>query len=277
MIKCYAIVPQIQLEVLAEYCGKYPLTYLEISTKTRLSAPDLLGAGVKVLFIDESLKKDHKSMLKSVGNHISIIYISYDSAGAFNAFEDGALDFLLYPFSYPRFELSMNKLVKTSLLTLPKNVSKRSEPMVVESFFVKPDLREKIEVLINCNDVLFIEACQNDVAIQMADGRRYIYLSTMKEMEENLSGYFIRVHKSFIINAKKIAAFDGVNIIMETSKKFFIPLGGVYRKSFLEMCNKMMIRKPHRELESPMLRKALSIFIVFLTLDFGLINELPFI
>ena len=278
MINCYAIAQLDKLDILKDYCVSYPITsLLGHAYKGRVKPSDLLDLGVQLLFIDESLKIYHKSLLGKLPHHITIIYLSDDVDGAFDAFEEGALDFLIFPFSFTRFELCMNKLVKLSLMVSPQGKVAKRDIDVMESFFIKPDPKDKIELLINCSDVLFVEAYQNDVAIQMADGRRFVCYYTMREMEENLSDCFLRVHKSFIINYKKITAFDGANILMQTDQQFRIPLGGVYRKTFLERRSNMVIRKPNREIMDAVYRKALSLLIILFTVESELLIDLVYV
>lgn len=277
MINCFAITEEGNLAALAAHLEKYPLTKLVGSyTGSPLKYSEIVDLSVQMVFIDYSLVSIFRPLLTRLSQHVSIVYLSTDQSLAFQAFEAGALDFIAYPFDFNRLERSVNKLIRLSLL-IASNPPLQKHVGNVDSFFVKPDPKGKVELLINCNDVLFIEAYQNDVAIQMADGRRYVCYHTMREMEDNLSNCFMRVHKSFIINYKKMSAFDGSNIIISTYQEFKIPLGGVYKKAFLDKRNTMVIRKPIKSLDSQLLRKALSYLLMFLVTELNVINEIIYI
>lgn len=266
MINCYAIVEKCNLEVLAEYLTKYPLTRLVGQYNgNSLRHSDIIGLSVQVVFLDYSLYHKFRQLILELEPHVSIVYFSNNPDAAYQAFEDGVLDYITYPYNFARLEKCMNKFVRFSLLI--RADQQREKATSVESFFVKPDPRGKEELLINCDDVLFIEAFQNDVAIQMSDGRRFVCFHTMKEMEGSLSNNFMRVHKSFIINYRKISAFDGSNIIIEKNQRFKIPLGGVYKQSFLDRRNTMVIRKPQKGMGVNVLKKALGSLLIFLAKD----------
>jgi len=274
MINCYAIVEKCNLNALANHVIEYPSTRLVGYYEGKsLKYSEIIGLSVQVVFVDYSLHTVFSHLLTILESHVSVVYLANSPDAAYQAFEHGALDYITYPFNFARFEKCMNKFVRFSLLA--PAVQQQGEKIgTVDSFFIKPDPRGKVELLINYSDVLFIEAFQNDVAIQMADGRRFVCFHTMKEMEEGLSAYFMRVHKSFIINYKRIAAFDGSNIIIGTDQQFTIPLGGVYKKSFFDKRNTIIIKKPNKRAQGQLLKIALKIFLVFLSEEGTLLGEI---
>jgi|GEM_PF-5617406 len=273
MINCYVIVERENIEKLSANLLNYPLTRLVgCYNGSSLKLSEILGLSLQIIFVDYSLYPSVRHVIDRLSGQVSVVYLAKDQAGAYRAFEDGVLDYFTYPFDFDRFERCINKFIRFSLLS--PSVPQFSKKLTVDSFFVKPDPKGKVELLINCNDILFIEAYQNDVAIQMADGRRFVSFHTMKEMEESLSSCFVRVHKSFIINYKKMSAFDGSNIIMETNCQFFIPLGGVYKKNFLEKRNTMVIRKTNRVIGNRLLQKALQYILTFCLSELNLVHEI---
>ena len=60
-------------------------------------------------------------------------------------------------------------------------------------------------------------------------------LKNMKQTEEQLPGdRFVRVHKSFIVNADKIDSVERNRVFIN---QMTIPVGDVYRESFLRLLN----------------------------------------
>ncbi len=272
MINCFAITEPRNLELLSSCLFKYPLTRLVgFYNGSSLRASDIIDLSIHIVFVDYQLQEQFRKLLVKIAPHVSVVYIAGEKEHAFQAFEDGALDYILCPFDSERLDKTINKFIRFSLLMPPAQKSFK-EASDTEFFFVKPDPKGKIELLINSNDVLFVEAYQSDVVIQMADGRRFVCFHTMREMEESLSSCFMRVHKSFIINYKKMSAFDGSNIIIETNQQFRIPLGGVYKKSFLDRRNTMVIRKPTKGMEDNILRRALTYLLMFFLLDVNVVD-----
>lgn len=88
-------------------------------------------------------------------------------------------------------------------------------------------------IAVSFDDILFIKALADYVIIKTVNGK-YITLSTMKEVEENLpSDKFARSHRSYIVNLEKVSFIRGSNIEMIAQDiRFSIPIGRAYKKDF---------------------------------------------
>ncbi|RMF29013.1 MAG: LytTR family transcriptional regulator, partial [Bacteroidetes bacterium] len=65
------------------------------------------------------------------------------------------------------------------------------------------------------DDILFIEGLKEYVRFVCRSGR-YVSLWSMKNLETALpAGRFLRVHKSFIVNAEKVRALEGNRLDVE--------------------------------------------------------------
>ena len=66
------------------------------------------------------------------------------------------------------------------------------------------------------NDILFVEALQNYVAIHTQD-KKYVTYLTFKSIEESLpADHFLKVHKSYIVAIPRIGSIEGNEIIVGT-------------------------------------------------------------
>lgn len=186
-----------------------------------------------------------------IAQECTLIYVSECATKAFEAFEMMAFDYLLKPINFERFELCIHKFINVSLLT-PLNHSSfdlRTLP-IRESFFIKADIKGQKLISIKCSEVVFIEADSNYVYIHLEGQKRFICHNTMKEMEENLPlAYFIRVHKSFIINYERVSSIEGNTLILDKNEKMKITIGNTYRKAFFERKNLKMIKKNRSSLQ----------------------------
>ncbi len=91
-------------------------------------------------------------------------------------------------------------------------------------------------VKVQNNNILFIEALKDYVILHTLE-EKYTIHSTMKDIEKKLpTEYFIRVHRSFIINLKKINSIDSSIVHLENHKKS-IPIGGSYKDNLYERIN----------------------------------------
>lgn len=145
---------------------------------------------------------------------------------AIDGFELDVIDYLLKPISFERFLKAVHK-VKIPQEQLPAHSIKKLPP---EAFYVRSDRKL---VKINPAEIVFIESLKNYLCIYTGK-QKVIVLSTMQYLEEQLKEYsfILRVHKSFLINKNFISEID--NGILRMSSGNEIPLGGLYKDSFLE-------------------------------------------
>ena len=83
------------------------------------------------------------------------------------------------------------------------------------------------------NEVLYIESIKDYVRIYLPD-RNVNTKDTITEFAQKLPPFFLRIHRSFIINTQKISAFNAHDIEIEGNE---IPIGISYKKevmAFLE-------------------------------------------
>ncbi len=155
-----------------------------------------------------------------------IIMITSRQEYAVDAFEYDLTDYLVKPINYPRFLKAIDKAQERVKATQTVEHKKGGEDI-----YVKSDgkiVRLKLE------SILFIEALSDYVIINTPD-RKLIVHSTMKGMESKLpSTDFTRVHRSYIINIKKINEIQDTSVIMPDK---IIPIGASYRNRFLEKLN----------------------------------------
>ena len=91
--------------------------------------------------------------------------------------------------------------------------------------------------LVNYDDLIRVEAEGNYSTFYISDGRKVIVSKPLKEFEEKLleNGFF-RIHKSHIINIKKLSYFDkadGGFVIMADQSS--IPVASRKRDAVIEL------------------------------------------
>ena len=91
-------------------------------------------------------------------------------------------------------------------------------------------------VKVDNKNILYIEALKDYVILHTLIEKFTIH-STMKDIEKKLpEDYFIRVHRSYIINLKKISSIDSSVVQLEENKKV-IPIGGSYKVKLFNRLN----------------------------------------
>lgn len=128
---------------------------------------------------------------------------------ALQGYELNVVDYLLKPFSFDRFlraAMKVKALLEPHQQTTPTLLHVPEQP---GHFFIKTD--NKL-LKIAHDEVLFIEALQNYVAVYTKDKKHITYL-TIKSVEDQLPAkYFIKVHKSFIVASDKVESIEGNEI-----------------------------------------------------------------
>jgi DNA-binding LytR/AlgR family response regulator len=167
--------------------------------------------------------------LKNFPNPPKVIFITAYERYAIQGFELDVLDYLLKPISFDRFLKSANKAFDYFKLKQQHNE---------EYFFVKAE--NKLEK-INFNDILFVEAMENYVAIYLND-RKIITHSTLKMIQEVLPArQFIQPHKSYIVNINVIKAIEG-NVLHV--QQYEVPISKYQKEEVMERIinNKLLKR-----------------------------------
>ncbi|MCC8035700.1 MAG: LytTR family DNA-binding domain-containing protein [Rikenellaceae bacterium] len=144
---------------------------------------------------------------------------------ALESYEVDAVDYLVKPVSYEKFEKAANKAIAYHELLTGDEKQSFSEGR--EDFIlVKSDKRF---YKISHADILFVEGLKDYIIIQL-DDKRIITKMTLKHMEGLLPANYMRVNKSYIVNTDRIESFDTHDIFIG---KYEIAIGLGYREEFI--------------------------------------------
>ena len=145
--------------------------------------------------------------IRSLKNPPKIILITSDPNFAIEAFEyDFIIDYLLKPLQFDRFKKAIEKS-KTKNLTLASNETNSSRKAIENDFYISIDRRL---IKIDLPSIYLIEAKGDYIKIK-TENKDYIVHSTLKKIEEKLpDSLFLKIHRSFIINLKKIRRFGQI-------------------------------------------------------------------
>ena len=138
-----------------------------------------------------------------------VIIISEDESQAFKAFEFNAIDYLAKPASKVRFNKAVSKTV------LQAKMKENFQDYDGDHIFVKSNLKKR---KIYINEIKWIEALGDYVKL-ITNNKSFVILSTMKAFENELpKGLFLRIHKSYIVNLKKVERYDSKHVEIEKIK-----------------------------------------------------------
>ena len=95
-------------------------------------------------------------------------------------------------------------------------------------------------VRIDVKNIRYIEGMSEYVRIFIeGEDKPVITLASLQKMEERLPTHFMRVHRSYIVNLRKITEVSRLRIIFD--KNTYIPVGDNYKEKFTEYISKLSL------------------------------------
>ncbi len=160
-----------------------------------------------LIFLDIQMPKINGfEMLELIDNPPQVIFTTAFEEYAIKAFDAHAADYLLKPFSKERFDKAMQKLQQQRLPATQALVETALQSAAQSNRIVVKD-NGKIRI-IPVTQVQYLEAADDYVKIYTAAGN-FLKKKTMQYFEESMPPQeFIRIHRSYIVNAQLITRID---------------------------------------------------------------------
>ena len=180
---------------------------------------------IDLLFLDiEMPDLTGMEMVKSLSNLPQIIFTTNRTEFALEAFEYDITDYITKPITLPRLIKAVNKA--KSRLTSGKT------PVIENDMYIRTNGKL---VKIKYEEIVFIETMDDYLIINTDDNSKHIIHSTLSKMDEKLKGKtFLKVHRSYIINLKKITSIEDTHVLVQ---KKIIPVSRAHRSVLMEKVN----------------------------------------
>ncbi len=238
MIKCIVIDDESPaLQQMCSYVEKSPNLELVASFRDAINAVAFIEQNeIDLIFVDiEMPDLDGLSLVRSLTKPIKAIFTTAYRHYAVDGFAVDAADYLVKPISYAAFIKSINKVSERYFSSTNANSPKGD---LEEYIFVKTSYKT---IRVNLTEIKYIEANNEYIDIVTDSGERITTKATIRSMEESLpSSYFMRIHRSFIVNLNKVTEVERTRIIFNDEH---IPIGNQYASQFNEFCNQKLIKK----------------------------------
>ncbi len=142
-----------------------------------------------------------------------VVFTTAYAEFALESYDYEAVDYLLKPFDFDRFQVAIQKVEKKiSLLKKQKSF-----------FFIKDGFKS---IRIEFEDILYIQGAKNYLDIVTVN-KTYSPRMTFTEIIQNLpANEFVRVHQSYIIHLNHIEKIENNHIFI---KDFKIPISEKYK------------------------------------------------
>ncbi|MEM8526676.1 MAG: LytTR family DNA-binding domain-containing protein [Bacteroidota bacterium] len=204
-------------QIIQQYAAEDDRLEVVAKCKNALEAIRFLQQNeVDLIFLDINMPKlTGLEMLRTLNNPPMIIFTTAYREYAVEGFELAALDYLVKPFSFPRFLQAVNRAVEKK-----GNSAKEEKP---NFFFIKADGRN---IKVFYDDILYIEAMSEYIRIHTKH-QKITILQSLRSMETKLpSDQFLRIHRSYLIASDKIEAVEGNQVLIGAVK---LPVSKSYR------------------------------------------------
>ncbi|WP_298391708.1 LytTR family DNA-binding domain-containing protein [Flavobacterium sp.] len=171
--------------------------------------------------------------IQTIKNPPKVVLITSDKNFAIEAFEyECIVDYLVKPITEERFQKA---IVKANAAQIPSSTSTKEVKLTTEDnskeFYVNIDRRL---IKIEFDSVSVVEAKGDYIHIK-TDVKNYVVHSTLKKIEDKLpKDLFLKVHRSFIINTKKIIDIEDNSVLIA---KEVIPVSRANRPELMKRLN----------------------------------------
>lgn len=164
---------------------------------------------IDVVFLDIQLGEQNGMQLaekiQKMKNPPEIVFATAYDCYALHAFDMQAIDYLLKPFDEERIQVTIKKLEKTIANKHATHSNQENKIEKLEKIAVTIDDKMKI---IAVEDIQFISS-QNGKTMIATEIGVYTVTSTLIQLEQKLKvDYFLRVHRSFLVNTNKIVEIE---------------------------------------------------------------------
>ena len=171
--------------------------------------------------------------IETLKNPPKIILTTSDPNFAIQAFEyDCIVDYLVKPISPDRFQKAIQKAKdKPNKSIISSNSSEKVETTSGNDLYVNIDRRL---IKIDIPSIYLIEAKGDYINVKTED-KNYTVHSTLKKIEDKLpDNLFLKVHRSYIINIKKIVDIEDNSVLI---KRDVIPVSRSNRPELMKRLN----------------------------------------
>lgn len=197
---------------------------------------------VDAIFVDINMPDlNGLEFVRSLTTNPIVVFTTAYREYALEGFEVNAVDYLLKPFGMPEFQKSAAKVKRQfELEQLAKNdnAPAKTENILKDNvLFVKADYRT---VRVNLSEIIYIESKSEYLRMHLENGEKLMFLMSIKKMAEMLpDNTFLRIHRSFIINANKVQEYSKLRFKMSNGD--ILAVGDLYKSNVQDFINLRII------------------------------------
>jgi len=226
-IRCIVVDDEpLAIRVLEKHIMKVPVLELVATFDNAIDAGHFLqDTPIDLLFLDIQMPVvTGIDFIKNTSIQPKVILTTAYREYALEGYELDIIDYLLKPISFLRFYKSINKFRALNATTASTNIKSSEIEITSDHIFVNSN---KKMIRIAFSDMLFIDSIKDYVRIHTTN-ETIITKDKISSFVEKLPSTFLRVHRSYIVNSKKIAALTAKDIVLVGGME--IPIGASYKE-----------------------------------------------
>lgn len=196
--------------ILKKYCSQIPEIEVLGECENGFEAVKMIEGKVPdLIFLDVQMPKlNGFEVLELLPEAPKVIFTTAFDEYAVKAFDANAMDYLLKPFLFERFNQAYEKV---------KSQTGEKQTSFSENNIVHPDEKQRIVIkegekisIISMDELVYIEAYDDYVKLY-TEGARYVKKQTMAFYEKTLpTSGFVRIHRSSIIAIDRIQSIETI-------------------------------------------------------------------
>ena len=230
MIKCLVIDDEpLALQQLASYVEKIPYFTLVAQCHGAVEAREIIDMErVDAIFVDINMPDiNGMDFVKQLSAPPIVVFTTAYSEYAVDGYKVDAVDYLLKPFGLDDFKRAATKVKKR--YELENNAAAQQPADDDDSIFLKTEHRV---IRANIADIRYVEGMSEYLKIYSEGQRPIIMLLSMKKLEERLPSYFMRIHRSYIVNMKKVSEVSKSRVAIDADT--VLPVGDIYKDALMQ-------------------------------------------
>lgn len=217
MINCLLVDDEpYALELISKYIDEFKdMKVVATCRSVREAIPMLQAEHIDLMFLDVKMPNVTGMEFLQQAKHLpEVVLTTAYREHALDAYEFGVLDYLLKPISFMRFAKAVERYKEKR-----NDNDEMHTPVVFKSGF------EYIRII--PDDIIYIQSAREYVSI-VCTGKKHMVRSSMNDILQQLpDGYFIQVHKSYIVPVQQVSAIAADITLVNGDK---LPLGRSFAK-----------------------------------------------
>lgn len=225
----------IALEKLKKYVERSPQLSLAAACTDGFEAMEYLKTNEADLIITDINMPDLNGLdfVRALQNRPPVIFTTAYPQYAIEGYKVSAVDYLLKPYGFVEFSQAVAKAEER----LRERTAPAGAPK--DSIFVKVDYKY---IRVSLADIRFIKGYGEYLQIYVTGKPApLVTLSSFAAIKESLSGDFLQIHRSYIVNMNHVEQIERNRVIMDADN--YLPVGDSFKPAFQDYLTSHSIGK----------------------------------